>query len=75
MICKNRRILDNVFLAYEAMEWAKESKQEMILFLMDVEKAYNIINWTFLKDYMRKLGFSEEWIISWTTIFYEGAKS
>lgn len=57
---KNRFILDNVFLAYEAMEWANESNQDMVLLMIDFEKAYDRVNWTFLKSVMRKLDTCEE---------------
>lgn len=56
---KNHCILDNVFLAYEAMEWARESKQDLILLMVDFMKAYDRVNWTFLQEAMRKLGFIE----------------
>lgn len=56
------------------MEWAQESKQDMILLMIDFGKAYNRVNWMFLKEAMRKLGFCEEWIVR-TATFYEGAKS
>ena len=69
---RDRQILDNVFLAYEAMEWATESKQDLVVLFLDFEKAYDRINWTFLQETMRTQGFSEEWI-SWTSSLYKGA--
>jgi hypothetical protein len=65
--------LDNVFLAYEAMEYAKETKQELIILMIDFEKTYDRVNWSFMKDTMKTLGFSEQWI-DWTSIFYQGAE-
>jgi len=49
---KDRYILDNVFLAYEAMEWAQELQQDLVILMIDFEKAYNQVNWTFLKATM-----------------------
>lgn len=43
---RGRNILDNVFLVYESMEWAKESSQDLILLMVDFEKAYDRVNWT-----------------------------
>ncbi len=45
---QGRSILDNMFLTFEAMEWAKESNQDLVLLLLDFEKAYDKVNWTFL---------------------------
>lgn len=50
---KDRYILDNVFLAYEAMEWAKESHQDLVILMVDFQKAYDRINWTFFKSAMK----------------------
>lgn len=61
---KDRCILDNVFLAQEAIEWAKESSQDLVVLLLDFEKAYDRVNWSFLEATMSKLGFSNLWV-SW----------
>jgi hypothetical protein len=39
-----RFILDNVFLAFEAMEWTNESDQNLVMLLFNFEKAYDRIN-------------------------------
>ena len=57
----NRCILDNVFLAFEAIEWALESKQDTIMLLLDFEKAYDRVSWTFLEQTMNKMGFDSTW--------------
>lgn len=67
---KDRCILDNVLLA---IEWAKESKQDLVILLLDFEKAYDRINWKFLEAAMRKLGFSETWV-KWTSSLYRDAE-
>lgn len=51
--------MDNVFLASEAIEWARESSQELVILLLIFEKVYDRVNWTFLESTMAKLGFSE----------------
>jgi hypothetical protein len=43
-----RSILNNIFLAREFMEWAKESNQRLVLLMPDFEKAFHKINWGFL---------------------------
>lgn len=51
-----------MFLTFEAMEWPKESNQDLVLLLLDFEKAYDKVNWAFLQKSMRKIGFLDEWI-------------
>lgn len=58
----NRCILDNIFLAFEAIEWALENKQDLSMLLLDFEKAYDRVNWTFLNQAMTKMGFHATWI-------------
>ena len=53
----NRCILDNIFLAFESIEWTRESKQDLSMLLLDFEKAYDRVNWTFLKQVMARMGF------------------
>lgn len=55
-------ILDNIFLAFEAIEWTLETKQDLSMLLLDFEKAYDRVNWTFLKKVMAKMGFHQTWI-------------
>lgn len=37
-----RCIIDNVILAYEAMEWEVESNQDLVLLLLDFEKVWRL---------------------------------
>ena len=57
-----RCILDNIFLAFEAMEWTMENQQDLSMLLLDFEKAYDRVNWTFLKKVMERMGFHQTWI-------------
>lgn len=43
-----RNILNNIFAAEESIEWAVESKQDLVLMLLDFEKAFDRVNWSFL---------------------------
>lgn len=58
----NRCILDNVFLAFEAIEWTLENQQNLSMLLLDFEKAYDRVNWSFLQQTMQTMGFHDTWI-------------
>ncbi len=45
---EGQSILDNVFMAQEGLGWAEESNQDLVLFLLDFEKAFDQIEWGFL---------------------------
>ena len=38
---KGRSIFDNIFMSFEAMDWVENSGQDLILLLLDFEKAYD----------------------------------
>lgn len=71
---KDRCILDNVFLASEASDWAKESSQDLVILLLDFEKAYDRVSWAFLEAAMANLRFSPQWI-TWVSALYKGVQS
>jgi len=45
---EGRSILDNVFMAQEGLGWAEENNQDLVLLLLDFEKAFDRIKWDFL---------------------------
>ena len=56
-----RLITDNVLVAYEtlhAMHGQKKGKKGAIALKLDISKAYDRVEWPFLKGMMFKLGFS-----------------
>jgi hypothetical protein len=71
---EGRNILDNTFLAQEAQDWAEESNQDLVLLLLDFEKAFDRIEWSFLFEALAKLGFCPQWI-RWVSSLYGSASS
>jgi hypothetical protein len=47
-------------LAQEALDWAIESDQDLVMLLLDFEKTFDMIKWGFLFDAMAKLGFASQ---------------
>ncbi len=71
---EGRSILDNAFMAQEALEWAEESDQDLVLLLLDFEKAFDKIKWGFLFTTLAKLGFNGTWV-NWVRSLYHTASS
>lgn len=68
-----RSILDNVVLATEAIQYAQESRQNLVILLLDME-TYDGVNWTFLEESMHRLGFSDLFL-RWTSALYREANT
>ena len=60
-----RLITDNVLVAYEmlhTMHSRKKGKKGSLALKIDISKAYDRIEWQFLKSIMEKMGFPATWI-------------
>jgi hypothetical protein len=71
---EGRSILDNIFIAQESLSWAEESNQDLVLLLLDFEKAFDRIEWGFLFGALERLGFRGTWI-RWVKALYKGVTS
>ncbi|GKD20048.1 kinase-like domain, beta-lactamase/transpeptidase-like protein [Tanacetum coccineum] len=69
---KGRYILDGVLIANETMEFLKRKKKKGLVFKVDFEKAYDSINWRFILDLMKIMGFGEKWC-KWVEICLRSA--
>ena len=60
-----RLISDNMLIAYEMthyMQKKKKGKEGFAAIKLDMSKAYDRVEWCFLQEMMRRLGFCEEWV-------------
>ena len=56
----NRQIHDAVSLAQEAMHTIKRSKSSSFALKLNLSKAYEMVNWTFLRLVMIQIGLDLE---------------
>ena len=60
-----RLITDNIISAYECLHFMKRSRSKSNNFCalkLDMMKAYDRVEWTYLRAIMTKLGFAGQWI-------------
>ncbi|RVX20512.1 Transposon TX1 uncharacterized 149 kDa protein [Vitis vinifera] len=64
---EGRQILDAALIANEAIDSLLKRNESGLLCKLDLEKAYDHINWNFLLFVLQSMGFGEKWIgwISW----------
>ena len=59
---KGRQILDASLIANEVIDTWQKRKEKGLICKLDIEKAYDSINWDFLMKILRKLGFGSRWM-------------
>lgn len=59
-----RVITDNIIIGYECVNWLRNSKikQGFAALKLDMSKAYDRVEWSFLLEILKALGFSTKWI-------------
>ena len=54
--------MDNVLTFWEATAVAVKNKTNLVVLLLDFEKAYDMVDWNFLEGTMHRLDFNTTWI-------------
>ena len=64
---KGRQILDASLIVNKVIDSMQKRKERGILCKLDIEKAYDQINWKFILKVLKKMGFGNKWVnwIEW----------
>lgn len=71
---KDRFMAENTRLLYDMMHYLEEHDKTGLLLLIDFEKAFDSVDWNFLKKALRSFNFGPS-ICKWFETFYLYAKS
>ncbi|GJR66845.1 RNA-directed DNA polymerase, eukaryota, reverse transcriptase zinc-binding domain protein [Tanacetum coccineum] len=58
---KGRFILDGGLIANEALDYLKKNRKKVFLLKIDFEKAYDSVNWNFIRQILIQMGFGVKW--------------
>ncbi|KAJ9689584.1 hypothetical protein PVL29_014988 [Vitis rotundifolia] len=57
-----KQILDASLIANEVIDTWQKRKEKGLICKLDIEKAYDSINWKFLLNVLQKMGFGPKWL-------------
>ena len=60
-LINGRRNLDGILVANEVVDEARKRNKELLLFKVDFEKVNDSIDWAYLDEVMKKMGFPTLW--------------
>ena len=61
----NRLITDSTIVAYEILHKMRNKRKGKVghmVIKLDISKAYDRVEWSFLQGIMQKLGFDQRWV-------------
>lgn len=59
---KSRQIIEAILIANECIETVQKSNKPCIVCKLDIQKAYDFLNWDFLIQMLERMGFGARWI-------------
>ena len=59
---RGKQILDASLIANEVIDFWHKRKEKGLICKLDIEKAYDSINWNFLMKVLLKMGFGSRWM-------------
>ena len=71
---KGRFIGENTRLLYDLMHYLEQHNKTGLLLLVDFEKAFDSVEWKFLKKALSSFNFGPS-VCKWFELFYSKAKS
>jgi hypothetical protein len=71
---QGRNITDNIRIVSDILDYTKAENIPGILLSIDFKKAFDSVNWVFLKETLKKFNFGESFI-RWVEIFYNNISS
>jgi hypothetical protein len=67
--------IDNNFLVmHSTTKLLHAHRQSMVLLMVDIAKAFDTVNWSFLLELLNHMGFSRQWI-NWVSILLSTART
>jgi len=67
--------VDGILAANEMVDFAKKTKNEVLVLKVDFEKAYDSVDWGFLEYMMVRLGFGPKWVAWMKACIFGGSMS
>lgn len=58
---EDRQILVRILIANELVHMRRKEKKPGLIFKIDMEKAYDFVDWTFVSYLFSRMGFEREW--------------